>query len=61
MVANTDTKFTWKLTENIYRFVGTVSYGDENVHTVDECARVEGVVSSVRFYHQLIRAFDLDF
>ncbi|KAJ3000614.1 hypothetical protein HDV02_004299 [Globomyces sp. JEL0801] len=56
MVANTDTRWTWDLTENIFRMIPIVWKGDENIHTVNEKARIKSVVNTVKFYYQLIRS-----
>ncbi len=57
MTANTDTKFVWSLSDNIYRFMPFLMDNSENVHTVNENTKVESLVGTVGFYHELIRAF----
>ncbi|KAJ3275414.1 hypothetical protein HDV01_000706 [Terramyces sp. JEL0728] len=58
MTANTDTRYTWNLSNSIFRFVPEIATGGEGVHTVNENNSVENLVGIVRFYHELIRAFD---
>ncbi|KAJ2994895.1 hypothetical protein HDV02_001261 [Globomyces sp. JEL0801] len=58
MVANTDTRWTWNLTPNIFRMIPIVWQGDEGIHTVNEKARIVSVVKTVGFYYQLIRSFN---
>ncbi|KAJ3323174.1 Gly-Xaa carboxypeptidase [Boothiomyces sp. JEL0866] len=58
MLANTDTKHSWDLSRSIYRFKPQFLDGTENIHTVNEHAKIEYVVGCVRFYHELIRAFN---
>ncbi|RFU26966.1 hypothetical protein B7463_g9366, partial [Scytalidium lignicola] len=60
MSGNTDTKFYWELTRNIYRF--TPIKLDEtmgNVHTVDEKSGMKEHVEAVRFYVQMIMNGDI--
>ncbi|KAJ3260604.1 hypothetical protein HK103_000214 [Boothiomyces macroporosus] len=58
MLANTDTKHSWDLSKSIYRFKPQFLDGTENIHTVNEHAKIEYIVGCVRFYHELIRAFN---
>lgn len=58
---NTDTKFYWDLTRNIYRYVP--AYDEEesglgNIHTVDERASMVGHVRAVRWYSLFVRNMD---
>jgi Gly-Xaa carboxypeptidase len=58
MTANTDTKFVWNLTDNIYRFIPSIMEGTEGIHTVNENIRIDSFIKSIRFYHELIRSFN---
>ncbi|GAO45852.1 hypothetical protein G7K_0100-t1 [Saitoella complicata NRRL Y-17804] len=55
MTGNTDTKYFWNFTRNIYRFGPFRDMWKGNIHTVDEKASVKGHVEGVKFYHELIR------
>jgi Gly-Xaa carboxypeptidase len=54
MTGNTDTKFYWGLTKNIYRFSPVSADGRENAHTVDERIGLKEHIEGVKFYTQLI-------
>lgn len=54
MTGNTDTKFFWNLSENIYRFSPVRGGGRYNAHTVDEHVGMKEHVEGVKFYVQLI-------
>jgi Gly-Xaa carboxypeptidase len=54
MTGNTDTKFYWNLSKNIYRFAPVREGGRENAHTVDERIGMREHVEGVKFYLQLI-------
>lgn len=54
MTGNTDTKFYWGLTKNIYRFSPVRDNGRANPHTVDERVGLEEHIEGVHFYTQLI-------
>jgi Gly-Xaa carboxypeptidase len=54
MTGNTDTKFYWNLTENIYRFSAVREGGRAGIHTVDEHMGMKEHVEGVRFYAQMI-------
>lgn len=54
MTGNTDTKFYWDLSKNIYRFAPVREGGRENAHTVDERVGMTEHIEGVRFYAQLI-------
>lgn len=54
MTGNTDTRFYWNLTENIYRFSPVREGGKLNVHTVDERMGMAEHVEGVKFYAQMI-------
>ncbi|KAK4046897.1 hypothetical protein OIO90_006405 [Microbotryomycetes sp. JL221] len=55
MIANTDTKWTWDLTPNIYRFVPASLDQVKNFHTVDERIHQDAHITGVRFFYKLIR------
>ncbi|KAK4685216.1 Gly-Xaa carboxypeptidase, partial [Tremellales sp. Uapishka_1] len=55
MFANTDTKWMWNLTENIYRFTPAVLTENLNQHTVNERISLEGHLTTTRFFYKLIR------
>lgn len=54
MTGNTDTKFYWNLSKNIYRFSPVRDEGRANAHTVDERLGMKEHVEGVRVYAQLI-------
>ncbi|GAA5900928.1 hypothetical protein JCM6882_005981 [Rhodosporidiobolus microsporus] len=54
MIANTDTKYSWKLTPNIYRFVPGSLQLIKNFHTVDERIHVDAHLSGIRWFRQLL-------
>jgi Gly-Xaa carboxypeptidase len=54
MTGNTDTKFYWGLTPNIYRFSPMREAGRANAHTVDERVGMKEHIEAVKFYAQLI-------
>lgn len=54
MTGNTDTKFYWGLSRNIYRFSPVRDEGRANAHTVDERIGMREHVEGVRFYAQLV-------
>ncbi|KAJ3187999.1 hypothetical protein HDU85_006392 [Gaertneriomyces sp. JEL0708] len=58
MTGNTDTKYYWNLTRDIYRFSPVRSADKYNIHTVDERVSISGHLEGVWFYHELIRNFD---
>ena len=65
MQGNTDTRYMWKLTKNIFRFgpgsllEDPTGLGSTNgVHTVNEHYHSEGLVKAVNFYKTLILAMD---
>ncbi|ORY76000.1 vacuole protein [Leucosporidium creatinivorum] len=55
MIANTDTKWTWNLTRNIYRFVPSTQNLIQGYHTVDERIHTDAHISAIHFFHTLIR------
>ncbi|GAA5938609.1 M20 family metallopeptidase [Sporobolomyces koalae] len=58
MIANTDTKWTWNLTRNIYRFVPAPLELLKNFHTVDERIHIDAHLSSIAFFYKLIKNTD---
>ena len=54
MTGNTDTKYYWGLSRNIYRFSPVRDGGRENAHTVDERMGMEEHIKCVKFYTQII-------
>ena len=67
MQGNTDTRWSWnglgenyRLTENILRhcpFVVDSKFPATFEHTVNENAKVSSLISTIKFYHELIRSF----
>ncbi|SMN19432.1 similar to Saccharomyces cerevisiae YJL172W CPS1 Vacuolar carboxypeptidase yscS [Maudiozyma saulgeensis] len=53
---NTDTKYYWNLTKNIYRFVGSIMDPTimETVHSVNEHIDMEGHLSAIAFVYEFI-------
>jgi Gly-Xaa carboxypeptidase len=51
---NTDTKFYWNLTRNIYRFSPVREGGRFNAHTVDERVGMREHLEGIRFYAQMV-------
>lgn len=58
MSGNTDTKFYWSLSKNIYRFSPVRDEGRANAHTVDEIG-IKEHLEGVRLYAQLVLKSDL--
>ena len=54
MTGNTDTKFYWDLSKNIYRFAPVRVEGRANGHTVDEIIGMKEHIEGVTFYVQMI-------
>lgn len=54
MTGNTDTKFYWNLSKNIYRFSPVRDEGRANAHTVDERIGMKEHVEGVQFYVQMV-------
>lgn len=59
MTGNTDTKYYWNISKNIYRFSPVRDDGRANAHTVDERIGMKEHLEGVRFYTQLILNGDL--
>jgi len=58
MTGNTDTKFYWDLTRDIWRFTPIRANGRGNAHTVDEFVGAKDHVDGFGFYVKLIRYAD---
>ncbi|KAJ5692335.1 hypothetical protein N7462_001758 [Penicillium macrosclerotiorum] len=58
MTGNTDTRFYWSLSENIYRWSPSRAGGTLNIHTVDERIRLDVHLEAIMLYYDLIRSFD---
>ncbi|KAH9206171.1 Gly-Xaa carboxypeptidase [Leptodontidium sp. 2 PMI_412] len=61
LTGNTDTKFYWKLSSQIYRWSpwrASLDPRGSMMHTVDERMPVEGLLEMIRFYHEFIRVVD---
>ncbi|KAJ5162200.1 Peptidase M20 [Penicillium capsulatum] len=58
MTGNTDTRFYWSLSENIYRWSPSRVGGTFNIHTVDERIRLDVHLEGMMLYYDLIRSFD---
>jgi Gly-Xaa carboxypeptidase len=51
MTGNTDTRFYWNLTQNIYRWSPTREGGSANIHTVDERLDVDVHLEALALYY----------
>lgn len=63
MTGNTDTRFYWDLSENIFRFApgfdgGAAEAGLGKIHTVDESISAENHLSTTKWYVLFIRNMD---
>ncbi|KAJ5930469.1 hypothetical protein N7466_005962 [Penicillium verhagenii] len=58
MTGNTDTRFYWSLSENIYRWSPSRAGGSANIHTVDERMHLDAHLEGIMLYYDLIRSFD---
>ncbi|KAJ5766817.1 uncharacterized protein N7511_004433 [Penicillium nucicola] len=58
MTGNTDTRFYWALSKNIYRWSPSRAGGALNIHTVDERIRLDVHLEGMMLYYDLIRSFD---
>ncbi|KAM0263572.1 hypothetical protein ACHAQJ_001192 [Trichoderma viride] len=58
MTGNTDTRHYIGLSENIWRFTPDRYHADNNIHTIDEHARVDGHIDMLKFYYDFVRNFD---
>lgn len=55
MTGNTDTRWYWNLTSNIYRFSPMRASACDNMHTVNEYCGLGAHLEGVKFFHELIR------
>jgi Gly-Xaa carboxypeptidase len=53
MTGNTDTRFYWSLSENIYRWSPSRAGGSLNIHTVDERIRLDVHLEGMMLYYGL--------
>lgn len=51
MTGNTDTRFYWSLTENIYRWSPSREGAALNIHTVDERVRLDAHLEAIMLYY----------
>ncbi|KAF8166011.1 hypothetical protein B0H34DRAFT_691505 [Crassisporium funariophilum] len=58
MTGNTDTRFYWNLSKNIYRWSPTRTGTKLNIHTVDEKIKIKTHVEGIKFYTELILQSD---
>ncbi|KAF9477618.1 carboxypeptidase S [Pholiota conissans] len=58
MTGNTDTRYYWNLSENIYRWSPTRAGTKLNIHTVDEKIKIATHVEGIKFYTELILKSD---
>lgn len=56
MPMNTDTRYYWALTKNIYRYTPMlVDYQESNIHSVDEKIRFEGHLQLLAWYYEYVQ------
>ncbi|KAK6910063.1 hypothetical protein I203_104092 [Kwoniella mangroviensis CBS 8507] len=55
MFANTDTRWFWNLTSDLYRFTPTLITENLNQHTVNERISLEGHLNATRYFYKLLR------
>ncbi|WRT66399.1 uncharacterized protein IL334_003355 [Kwoniella shivajii] len=55
MFANTDTRWFWRHTTDLYRFTPALITENLNQHTVDERISLEGHLNATKFFYQLIQ------
>ncbi|GAA6012255.1 hypothetical protein JCM11491_007073 [Sporobolomyces phaffii] len=58
MSGNTDTRYYWNLTRNIFRFTPIDRLKSINLHTVDERLFFDDHIDAVWFFHELARSYD---
>ncbi|GAA5893738.1 hypothetical protein JCM5296_001121 [Sporobolomyces johnsonii] len=58
MTGNTDTRYMWNLSRNIYRFSPMDRGKLHGLHTVDEALWFDDHIRGVWFFHELIRSAD---
>ncbi|KAI0032671.1 carboxypeptidase S [Vararia minispora EC-137] len=54
MIANSDTKWYWNLTSNIFRYNHIGVDDHQGMHTVNEAIKFEACIEAIRFYARLI-------
>lgn len=59
MTGNTDTRYYWDLTDNIYRFTPIRQVERANAHAIDERVSLDAHIEGVVFFYQLIRNVDV--
>ncbi|KAJ3073204.1 hypothetical protein HDU98_002023 [Podochytrium sp. JEL0797] len=55
MAGNTDTRYFWNLSDNIFRFAPVP--GGFGYHTINEHTSISGYMTAVTFFHELIRNY----
>lgn len=58
MTGNTDTKFYWELTKNIYRFTPIRQVRRFNAHAIDERVELNAHIEGAVFFYEFIRNAD---
>lgn len=58
MTGNTDTRYYWNLSKNIYRFTPIHRSKSVNLHTVDEKLWFNDHIDAIWFFHELVRNYD---
>ncbi|KAF9552726.1 carboxypeptidase S [Agrocybe pediades] len=58
MTGNTDTRYYWNLSKNIYRWSPARQGTKLNIHTVDEKIKIQTHVEGIKFYTELILQSD---
>ncbi|KAL6817268.1 carboxypeptidase S [Trichoderma sp. SZMC 28015] len=58
MTGNTDTRHYIGLSDNIWRFTPDRYHAENNIHTIDEHAKVDGHIEMLKFYYNFVRNFD---
>lgn len=60
MTGNTDTRFYWNLTRNIWRFSPIRPDGTKNIHTVDERIDMDVHLEGLAFYYGMFLSLTLE-
>ncbi|GAA5963110.1 hypothetical protein JCM3765_001773 [Sporobolomyces pararoseus] len=58
MTGNTDTRYYWNLSKNIYRFTPINRSKSVQLHTVDERLLFDDHIDAIWFFHELARNYD---
>jgi len=58
MTGNTDTRYYWALTRNIFRFTPMNREKSLYLHTVDERLWFNDHIDAIWFFHELVRSYD---